>query len=84
MNEIRILARHAGDTILRYVRDAPLATIRADLGMAARLHQVSTAAGPDPRVAEHKRRINMVETKVAELSRIIDGHVGELAHLTSA
>ena len=84
VNKIRILARHQGDTILRYVKEAPLATIRADLGMAARIHQVANAAGPDPRVDEHKRRIKTLETKVSELSRIIEGHVGELAHLQSA
>ena len=84
VNKIRILARHAGDTILRYVRDAPLATIRADLGMATRIQQVSTSNGPDPKIAEHKRRITTVEATVAGLARTIDGHVGELAHLTAA
>ena len=84
VNKIRILARHAGDTILRYVREAPLATIRADLGMSARIQQVATTNAPDPRVAEHKRRIKTLEATVAGLASIIDGHVGELAHLTSA
>ncbi len=35
VNKIRILARHSGDTILRYVADAPLRTLGADLGIGA-------------------------------------------------
>ena len=33
VNKIRILARHSGDSILRYVADVPLRTLRADLGI---------------------------------------------------
>ena len=83
VDKIRILARHAGDMILRYVRDAPLATIRADLGIAARVQQVATSKAPDRRIADHKRRIVALEATVAELSRTIAGHVGELAHLSA-
>ena len=68
---------------MRYVRDAPLATIRADLGIAARVQQVATASQSDPRVDEHKKRIASLEKTVAALSRTIDGHVDELAHLSS-
>ena len=32
--KIRILARHSGEAIMRYVADAPLAAIRTDLGMS--------------------------------------------------
>ena len=31
VNRIRILARHSGDTILRYVAEAPLASLRLQL-----------------------------------------------------
>ena len=31
----RIVARHSGDTILRYVADAPLRSLRADLGLGS-------------------------------------------------
>jgi hypothetical protein len=37
VNKIRILARHSGDAILRYVSDAPLTTLRADLGLVGPL-----------------------------------------------
>ena len=33
INKVRIMARHSGDTILRYVSDAPLESLRADLGL---------------------------------------------------
>ena len=33
VNKVRIIARHSGDTILRYVSDAPLESLRADLGL---------------------------------------------------
>ena len=33
VNKLRIIARHSGDTILRYVSDAPLKSLRADLGL---------------------------------------------------
>jgi hypothetical protein len=33
--KIRILARHSGDTVLRYVSEAPLQAIRSDLGLAS-------------------------------------------------
>ena len=36
VNKIRILARHSGDTILRYVVEAPLRSLRADLGLVPR------------------------------------------------
>ena len=38
--KIRIFARHGGDTILRYVAEAPLRTLRSDLG----IQQSSTSA----------------------------------------
>jgi hypothetical protein len=34
VNKIRILARHSGDMILRYVAEAPLESLRADLGLS--------------------------------------------------
>ena len=35
VNKARIMARHSGDTILRYVADAPLKSLRADLGLSS-------------------------------------------------
>ena len=33
INKVRILARHSGEAILRYVADAPLRSLRSDLGV---------------------------------------------------
>ena len=35
VNKLRILARHSGDTIMRYVADAPLRSLRSDLGLSS-------------------------------------------------
>ena len=34
ISKIRLIARHSGETIMRYVLDAPLQSIRADLGLS--------------------------------------------------
>jgi len=34
INKIRLLARHSGETIMRYVAEAPLRSLRTDLGLA--------------------------------------------------
>ena len=34
VSKIRIMARHSSDAIMRYVADAPLTTLKADLGLA--------------------------------------------------
>lgn len=57
VNKNRILARRSGDTILRYVADAPLRSLRADLGLcgggktssssSASFSAGSSAATPD-------------------------------------
>ena len=84
INKIRILARHQGDTIMRYVKDAPLASIGKDLGLASRINQVAASGSTDPRVAKHKLRIVALEAKVAGLATIIERHSAELGHLTAA
>ena len=34
INKIRLIARHSGETIMRYVLDTPLQSIRTDLGLS--------------------------------------------------
>ena len=34
INKVRLMARHSGETIMRYVADAPLRSLRSDLGLA--------------------------------------------------
>jgi len=45
VNKVRIIARHSGDTILRYVADAPLESLRTDLG----LDSLPNSSGPSIR-----------------------------------
>ena len=33
INKVRLMARHSGETLLRYVADAPLRSLRTDLGL---------------------------------------------------
>ena len=33
VNKIRLMARHSGEVIMRYVQDAPLRSLRADMGL---------------------------------------------------
>jgi hypothetical protein len=42
--KIRILARHSGDTILRYVSEAPLKTLRSDLGLQTATYDTANKA----------------------------------------
>ena len=84
INKIRILARHMGDTILRYVKDAPLASIGRDLGLATRIKQVAAASSTDARDTDHKKRIKSLEATVAGLAALIEGHASELAGITTA
>ena len=44
VNKIRILARHSGEAILRYVADAPLKSLRSDLGLGASTPTMSSSA----------------------------------------
>jgi hypothetical protein len=43
INKVRILARHSGESILRYVADAPLLSLRSDLGLSVTRASLSTA-----------------------------------------
>jgi hypothetical protein len=43
INKVRILARHSGEAILRYVADAPLRSLRADLGVLSTRNTLGSA-----------------------------------------
>ena len=73
VNKIRILARHSGDTILRYVADVPLRTLRADLGIR---NSSSSAAplslGPGAKAAgvtQLRTRLTALEAQLAQLDQ---------------
>ena len=60
VDKIRILARHSGDAVLRYVKDAPLKSLQADLGLST--------AFINPKTCKQLRmlteRVNDLTTKV--------------------
>lgn len=44
ISKLRILARHSGDAIMRYVADSPLASLRTDLGLVPRVGEASSSS----------------------------------------
>ena len=84
VNKIRLLARHSGDTILRYVQDAPLKSILADLGIAARLTSASSSSRSVTLGAKDSRRITSLEAMVAELGSTLQSQAQELDRLNES
>ena len=69
INKIGILARHSGDTILRYVQEAPLDSIRADLDISSRAKRSSSDTGFSTGTSVHVERIQSIESMMSELHR---------------
>ena len=76
VNKIRILARHSGDVILRYVADAPLRSLRADLGLSsagrpasASLPSSSSKAATPQHSAKMTKRIRALEASLEKLRK---------------
>ena len=87
VNKIRILARHSGDTILRYVSDVPLRTLRADLGI--RNPSSSTAPlsmGPGAKAAgvtQLRSRLAAFEAQLAQLDRRVQSQSQDMVGLAA-
>jgi hypothetical protein len=75
VNKIRILARHSGDTILRYVADVPLRTLRADLGIGgASSSTPALAMGPGAKAAgvtQLRSRLANLESQMTKMENAI-------------
>lgn len=69
--KLRILARHSGDTILRYVAESPLSAMRTDLGL-------STAASSSSGI-----RAPLHDTAVADISKRLRGALRKITHQQS-
>ena len=52
IDKIRILARHSGDAILRYVAEAPLRSLHADLGLPSSAPVTALHPGPPLRTIQ--------------------------------
>jgi len=80
VNKVRVLARHSGDTILRYVQDAPLQSIRADLGLPPIGKHVRAAISSGLRPGagsssdDSTRRLSILVERVADLERTLTVH----------
>jgi hypothetical protein len=74
VDKIRIMARHSGDAILRYVALAPLTSLRSDLGLPS-----SSASSGSTSPACHRR----LSTQLAEALRRLDVQEASTAALTT-
>jgi hypothetical protein len=73
IDKIRILARHSGDAILRYVALAPLTSLRSDLGLP------SSSSSGALSSASHRR----LTTQLTEALRRLDAQEASTAALTT-
>ena len=88
INKIRLMARHSGDTIMRYVSDAPLRSLRADLGLV----DPSSTASLVPRAARSRTppglaaKLSGLEDMIKLLNETVSRHATELAraHIAAA
>ena len=88
VNKIRILARHSGDTILRYVSDVPLRTLRADLGIGASTPSSSAplSLGPGAKAAgvtQLRSRLTALEAQIAQMAITVQSQSQDLVGLAA-
>ena len=73
VNKIRILARHSGETILRYVQDAPLRSLRSDLGLTPHGTLSSPFAVASRTVdSVSQRRLHSLTAAMARLEELVE------------
>jgi hypothetical protein len=70
INKVRILARHSGESILRYVADAPLLSLRSDLGASVSRASLGCAVASNTSSA--------IGLKVAKLEKAMHKLHGEV------
>ena len=81
INKVRLMARHSGETIMRYVADAPLRSLRSDLGLhdpygsAALVAKASSSRTPPALAA----KITGLEDMLRQLTATVSLHTTELA-----
>ena len=64
-NKIRILARRSGDTILRYIQEALLKSLRSDLGIALHGRAMKTAAWSGHAASSAAvKKVSVVEARI--------------------
>ena len=87
VNKIRILARHSGDTILRYVSDVPLRTLRADLGIGApSSSSAPLSLGPGAKsagVTQLRSRLTALEAQMAQMNIAVQSQSQDMVGLAA-
>ena len=87
VNKIRILARHSGDTILRYVADVPLRTLRADLGIGGSSSSPPPhSLGPGAKatgVKQLRDRLAALETQIGQMNATMQRQSQEMVGLAA-
>ena len=80
INKIRLMARHSGDAINRYVQDAPLRSLRADLGLPSTgMTAQPASSGSSAAAAATLKRVALLEATVAKLDSSLREHAQALA-----
>jgi hypothetical protein len=82
ISKVRILARHSGDAILRYVSDAPLKSLRADLGIRCARLPVGSLAPPAAASAAHAR-IRKLEAALITLQSEVHAQAQDVVSLAT-
>jgi hypothetical protein len=82
ISKVRILARHSGDAILRYVADAPLRSLRSDLGLrCARLPSPSLGSH-NPSSAIHSR-LRILEAALVTIQSEVQSQASDVVALAT-
>ena len=85
VNKIRILARHSGETIMRYVQDAPLKSLRADLGLTPQGTmpvQFAAAGGGGDTVSQ--KRLHALTEALSRLESLVAQQNDEITSIREA
>ena len=82
INKIRILARHSGETIMRYVQEAPLKSLRADLGLTPQgtIPMPFAAVGKTGDTVS-QRRLHSLTEALARLEALVEEQSQEIANI---
>jgi hypothetical protein len=82
VSKIRILARHSGDAILRYVAEAPLLTLRSDLGASVSRVSLGTAVTNRNAVA-CTAKVKKLEKALISLQREVQSQASDVLALAT-
>ena len=89
INKVRIMARHSGDTILRYVSDAPLESLRADLGLEslpckpALSFNLNASSGKKQLTDAVRARVAKLEDALKKLESVVQSQAQDVVSLAT-